>query len=182
MSGEENGTSSYPEGFQRVRAALADLGHPHEPRWLQISARTSQEAADALGVTVGQIAKSVIFRRLADAEGGRPEAAVLVITSGDKRVDEKRVAAELGAGTKLGRADAAFVKAATGFSIGGVAPLAHATPVATLIDRELFRFSEIWAAAGHPNGVFRLAPADLVRLTGGAPVADVVVVAQEARA
>jgi prolyl-tRNA editing enzyme YbaK/EbsC (Cys-tRNA(Pro) deacylase) len=168
---------SYPEGFQRVSAALAALGHPHAPVWLEVSARTSQEAADALGVTVGQIAKSVIFRRVrADAEASdRAEAAVLVITSGDKRVDEKRVAAHTG---KLSRADADFVKAATGFSIGGVSPLAHAPAsgleLVTLIDRELFRFSEIWAAAGHPNGVFRLAPTDLVRLTGGAPVLDVV--------
>jgi prolyl-tRNA editing enzyme YbaK/EbsC (Cys-tRNA(Pro) deacylase) len=74
----------------------------------------------------------------------------------------------------LGRADAGFVKSRTGFSIGGVAPLAHAERPVTLIDRELFRFTEIWAAAGHPNGVFRLSPDELVRLTG-APVADVVV-------
>ena len=127
-------------------------------------ARTSQEAADALGVTVGQIAKSVIFKRRTD------DMAVLVVTSGDRRVDEQRVAAHTG---PLGRADADFVKARTGFSIGGVAPLAHATPTLTLIDRELFRFGEIWAAAGHPNGVFCLSPDDLVRLTG-APVADVV--------
>jgi len=154
----------YPEGFQRVAAALAESGHPHAPRWLDVAARTSQEAADALGVAVGQIAKSVIFRRKAD------DTAVLVVTSGDRRVDEKRVAAITGA---LGRADAEFVKARTGFSIGGVAPLAHATPATTLIDRELFRFSEIWAAAGHPNGVFMLSPQQLEQLTG-APVADVV--------
>jgi prolyl-tRNA editing enzyme YbaK/EbsC (Cys-tRNA(Pro) deacylase) len=132
--------------------------------WLEVSARTSQEAADALGVAVGQIAKSVIFRRRSD------DAAVLVVTSGDRRVDEKRVAAITG---PLGRADAEFVKARTGFSIGGVAPLAHATPPVTLIDRELFRFAQIWAAAGHPNGVFCLSPDDLAALTG-APVADVV--------
>ena len=83
---------------------------------------------------------------------------VLVVTSGDRRVDEAKVAALTG---PLARADAAFVKAKTGFAIGGVAPLAHATPTVTVIDRELFRFSEIWAAAGHPNGVFRLAPGDL---------------------
>ena len=154
----------YPEGFTRVVQALAAAGHPHAPRWLAVAARTSQEAADALGVAVGQIAKSVIFRRRSD------DAAVLVVASGDRRVDEARVAALTG---PLGRADAAFVKARTGFSIGGVAPLAHAQPTFTLIDRELFRFDEIWAAAGHPNGVFRLAPADLPRLTG-APVADVV--------
>ena len=153
-----------PEGFQRVSAALAERGHPHAPLWLEVPARTSQEAADALGVTVGQIAKSVIFRRKLD------EVAVLVVTSGDKRVDEKRVAAHTGT---LGRADADFVKSRTGFSIGGVSPLAHATPCVTLIDRELFRFNEIWAAAGHPNGVFKLSPDQLVQLTG-APVADVV--------
>lgn len=153
-----------PEGFQRVSAALAQRGHPHAPLWLDVPARTSQEAADALGVTVGQIAKSVIFRRKSD------ETAVLVVTSGDKRVDEKRVAAHTG---PLGRADADFVKSRTGFSIGGVSPLAHATPCVTLIDRELFRFPEIWAAAGHPNGVFKLSPDQLVSLTG-APVADVV--------
>lgn len=153
-----------PEGFQRVARALAERGHPHAPLWLEVSARTSQEAAEALGVQVGQIAKSVIFRRKAD------EVAVLVVTSGDKRVDEKKVAAIVGA---LGRADADFVKARTGFTIGGVSPLAHATPPVTLIDRELFRFDEIWAAAGHPNGVFRLSPAQLEALTG-APVADVV--------
>lgn len=152
-----------PEGFRRVSRALADRGHAHAPRWLDVAARTSQEAADALGVSLGQIAKSVVFRRRAD------EAAVLVVTSGDRRVDEKRVAAITG---PLGRADADFVKARTGFSIGGVSPVAHASPCVTLIDRDLYRFDLIWAAAGHPNGVFRLAPQDLSRLTG-APVADV---------
>ncbi|MFO1218102.1 MAG: YbaK/EbsC family protein [Burkholderiaceae bacterium] len=154
-----------PEGFQRVAQALRALAHPHQPLWLEVSARTSQEAADALGVVVGQIAKSVIFRRKSD------DAAVLVIASGDRRVDEKKVGAITGA---LARADAEFVKSRTGFAIGGVAPIAHTNAPVTLIDRELFRFAEIWAAAGHPNGVFRLAPADLERFTG-APVADVVV-------
>lgn len=157
-------TPNYPEGFQRVTSALAERGHPHAPRWLEVAARTSQEAAEALGIRVAQIAKSVIFRRVED------DRAVLVITSGDKRVDEKRVAAITG---KLARADADFVKSRTGFSIGGVAPLAHREPPLTLIDRELFRFEEIWAAAGHPNGVFRLSPRELEQLTG-APVADVV--------
>ena len=154
-----------PEGFRRVAEALAQLGHAHAPLWLEISARTSQDAADALGVAVGQIAKSVIFRRRSD------DRAVLVVTSGDRRVDEAKVGAVTGA---LGRADAGFVKVSTGFAIGGVAPLAHASPPVTLIDRELFRFGEIWAAAGHPNGVFKLTPAELERYTG-APVADVVV-------
>lgn len=154
-----------PEGFLRVSAALRERGHPHAPRWLDVPVRTSQEAADHLGVAVGQIAKSVIFKRKSD------DRAVLVITSGDKRVDEKKVAALTGA---LGRADADFVKARTGFSIGGVAPLAHTEPPITLIDRELLRFEVVWAAAGHPNGVFALQPAQLEALTGGAPVVDVV--------
>jgi prolyl-tRNA editing enzyme YbaK/EbsC (Cys-tRNA(Pro) deacylase) len=153
-----------PEGFQRVAAALQEAAHPHPPRWLEVAARTAQEAADALGVQVGQIAKSVIFRRRSDS------VAVLVVTSGDRRVDEKRVAALTG---PLGRADADFVKASTGFSIGGVSPLAHVQRPVTLIDRELFRFEAIWAAAGHPNGVFCLSPQQLVQLTG-APVEDVV--------
>ena len=155
---------SRPEGFRLVTQALAAAGHPHSPVFLEASARTSQEAADALGVEVGQIAKSLIFRRRSD------DAAVLVVTSGDRRVDEHKVAALVGS---VGRADAQFVKARTGFSIGGVAPVAHATPPVALIDRELFRFGEIWAAAGHPNGVFRLTPAQLQVLTA-APVVDVV--------
>ncbi|GAB2455863.1 YbaK/EbsC family protein [Comamonas humi] len=153
-----------PEGVQRVSAVLAELGHPHAPRMLDDAARTAQQAADALGIAVGQIAKSIIFRRRSD------EAAVLVVTSGDRRVDEKKVAALVG---PIGRADAEFVKNRTGFSIGGVSPVAHVQPPVTLIDRELFRFGEIWAAAGHPHGVFPLAPQDLEKLTG-APVVDVV--------
>jgi prolyl-tRNA editing enzyme YbaK/EbsC (Cys-tRNA(Pro) deacylase) len=160
-------TESLPPGVQRVSAVLAERGHPHAPRMLDDAARTAQQAADALGVALGQIAKSIIFRRKND------DAAVLVVTSGDLRVDEKKVQAIVCAeGGKLGRADADFVKGKTGFSIGGVSPLAHATPPVTLIDRALFRFDVIWAAAGHPHGVFPLSPDDLVRLTG-APVHDV---------
>jgi len=95
---------------------------------------------------------------------------VLVVTSGDKRVDERKVTALVGA---VGRADAEFVKSRTGFTIGGVAPVGHLSPPVLLIDRELFRFEEIWAAAGHPNGVFRLSPDQLAQLTG-APIHDVV--------
>ena len=155
---------SLPDGVQRVARALQDQGHPHSPVMLDDAARTAQQAADALGIHVGQIAKSIIFLRKSD------DVAVLVITSGDRRVDEKKVDVLVG---KTGRADAEFVKSRTGFSIGGVPPMAHAQPPVTLIDRELFRFDEIWAAAGHPHGVFKLRPQDLERLTG-APVADVV--------
>jgi prolyl-tRNA editing enzyme YbaK/EbsC (Cys-tRNA(Pro) deacylase) len=164
MMADASNAVDRPEGFQRVERELRRLGHPHAPQFLDTAARTSQEAADALGVAVGQIAKSVVFRRKSD------EVAVLVVTSGDRRVDETKVAQIVGA---IGRADAEFVKAATGFTIGGVSPLAHATPVVTLIDRELFRFDQVWAAAGHPHGVFPMSPAELEKLTG-APVHDVV--------
>jgi prolyl-tRNA editing enzyme YbaK/EbsC (Cys-tRNA(Pro) deacylase) len=153
-----------PEGVQRVARALHQAGHAHAPVMLDEAARTAQEAADGLGVQLGQIAKSVIFRRKAD------EVAVLVVTSGDRRVDEKKVSALVG---KVGRADADFVRAKTGFAIGGVSPLGHLNPSVTLLDQDLWRFAEVWAAAGHPHGVFRLRPDDLKQLTG-APVADVV--------
>ncbi len=152
-----------PEGVQRVAQALQLAGHAHAPVMLDGAARTAQEAADGLGVQLGQIAKSVIFKRKSDA------AAVLVVTSGDRRVDEKKVSALVG---KVGRADADFVKAKTGFTIGGVSPVAHLHPPVTLLDQDLWRFEEIWAAAGHPHGVFRLQPEDLKRLTD-APVVDV---------
>jgi prolyl-tRNA editing enzyme YbaK/EbsC (Cys-tRNA(Pro) deacylase) len=146
-----------PEGFQRVAEALQRLGHGSAPLWLEVAARTSQEAADALGVALGQIAKSVVFRRLAD------EQAVLVIASGDRRVDEKRLSALVG---PVGRADAQYVKSRTGFAIGGVSPVGLLGEPTLLLDRELQRFDQIWAAAGHPNGVFRMTPQDLLRLTG----------------
>ena len=151
-----------PEGVQRVSRELQDAGHPHAPVMLDGAARTAQEAADGLGVQLGQIAKSVIFK-----DDG---VAVLVVTSGDRRVDEKKVSALVG---KIGRADAEFVKAQTGFSIGGVSPVAHLNTPVTLLDQDLWRFADIWAAAGHPHGVFQLQPDDLKRLTN-APVADVV--------
>lgn len=155
---------SLPEGVQRVARFLADAGHEGAPRMLDTAARTAQDAADALGVSLGQIAKSIIFRRKADG------VAVLVVTSGDRRVDERKVEGLLG---KVGRADAEFVKAQTGFSIGGVAPVGHLHAPVTLIDQELLRFDIVWAAAGHPHGVFPLAPSTLTQLTG-APLADVV--------
>jgi prolyl-tRNA editing enzyme YbaK/EbsC (Cys-tRNA(Pro) deacylase) len=154
---------TFPESVQRVAGLLQSRSHANLPLMLDDAARTAQQAADALGIVVGQIAKSIIFRRKAD------DVAVLVVTSGDRRVDEKKVEALVG---KIGRADADFVKAKTGFSIGGVAPLAHAQPPVTLIDRDLFRFGEIWAAAGHPHAVFKLTPQELAQLCD-APVHDV---------
>ena len=152
-----------PEGVQRVACFLQNAGHPHAPRMLDGAARTAQEAADQLGILVGQVAKSVIFKR-------KPEGThVLVVAAGDRRVDEKKVAALVG---KIGRADADFVKTQTGFSIGGVSPVAHAQPPVVLIDSSLARFDVLWAAAGHPHAVFALNMAQLQALTQ-APVADV---------
>jgi prolyl-tRNA editing enzyme YbaK/EbsC (Cys-tRNA(Pro) deacylase) len=156
-----------PDGVQRVASFLQAAGHASAPRILQDAARTAQQAADALGVELGQIAKSIIFKRKSD------DVAVLVITSGDKRVDEAKVQALVcDGGGKLGRADADFVKLKTGFSIGGVAPVAHLTAPVTLLDQELFRFETIWAAAGHPNAVFEVSPHAL-QILSQAPVSDV---------
>jgi prolyl-tRNA editing enzyme YbaK/EbsC (Cys-tRNA(Pro) deacylase) len=160
---ENQDSKNLPEGVQRVATALKAKNHPHSPVMLDDAARTAQQAADALGIAVGQIAKSIIFRRRSD------DVAVLVITSGDRRVDEKKIEALVG---KVGRADAEFVKARTGFSIGGVSPLAHTQAPVTLVDQDLFRFEEIWAAAGHPHAVFKLRPHDLAALAD-APTADV---------
>lgn len=160
---------SLPEGVQKVAAFLETKGHPHLPVMLDGAARTAQQAADALGVELGQIAKSIVFRRKSD------DMAVLVVTSGDRRVDERKLEAVVCPdGKRVGRADAAFVKARTGFSIGGVSPVAHAGEVLMLIDRSLMRFEEVWAAAGHPHAVFRLMPQALELLTGSA-VVDVAV-------
>jgi prolyl-tRNA editing enzyme YbaK/EbsC (Cys-tRNA(Pro) deacylase) len=144
---------------RRVQEALAQHGLGHEIVDLGLSARTAADAASAVGCRVEQIAKSLVFRL---RESGRP---LLVITSGTHRVDEARVGALLG--ETLERANADFVRAETGFAIGGVAPVGHLKPVVTLIDEHLLTFEEIWAAAGHPNMVFRLRPADLVTMTGG---------------
>jgi prolyl-tRNA editing enzyme YbaK/EbsC (Cys-tRNA(Pro) deacylase) len=144
---------------RRVQEALQALGLGHEIVDLGLSARTAADAASAVGCRVDQIAKSLVFRL---RESGRP---LLVVTSGAHRVDEAKVGALVG--EPLDRADAAFVRTQTGFAIGGVAPIGHTGPVVTLIDEHLLTFPEIWAAAGHPNTVFRLTPADLVTMTQG---------------
>ena len=136
----------------RVRETLARLGLEAEIREFDASTRTSADAAAAIGCTVAQIAKSVIFRA---RNANQP---VLVIASGVNRVDEKKVEAAIG--DKIGRADADFVRATTGFAIGGVAPVGHTGPARVFIDADLDQYDEIWAAAGSPNAVFRLTPAD----------------------
>jgi len=143
----------------RVQAALAARGFAFDVKEFPESTRTSAEAAAAIGCAVEQIAKSLVFR---GAESGE---AVLIIASGANRVDPAKAQALLGEAIK--RADADFVRTATGFAIGGVPPLGHDRPLATLIDEDLLAFQEVWAAAGTPNAVFRLSPKDLSDLTGG---------------
>jgi prolyl-tRNA editing enzyme YbaK/EbsC (Cys-tRNA(Pro) deacylase) len=150
-----------------ARSALkvqAVLGKRFTVLEFEAGTRTATDAAAAIGCAVAEIAKSLVFRT---TTSGRP---VLVIALGDKRVDEEKVAAAVG--ERIGRANADFVREATGFAIGGVPPVGHARPLIVLIDETLLRFDNIWAAAGTPNAVFRLTPADLVALTGGL-IADV---------
>jgi prolyl-tRNA editing enzyme YbaK/EbsC (Cys-tRNA(Pro) deacylase) len=148
---------------ERVRQALAALGHAIEIREFDAATRTAADAAAAIGCTVAQIAKSLVFR------AGSSGRAVLVIASGAHRVDEARVAAALG--EPIGKADAGFVRDKTGFAIGGVAPVGHTEKPITFIDQDLLQYGEIWAAAGTPNSVFRLSPAALVDLTSGRVIA-----------
>ena len=137
------------------------LGHPVST--FPEGTRTAVDAARAIGCDVGQIVKSLIFRRA----GGEP---LLVVASGTNRVDEAKVAALVG--EAIGKADADFVRAQTGFAIGGVPPAGHVQPIPALVDEDLLAYDEIWAAAGTPRTVFPLTPAELVALTDGR-VADV---------
>jgi prolyl-tRNA editing enzyme YbaK/EbsC (Cys-tRNA(Pro) deacylase) len=141
----------------------AVLGPEFQVLEFEVSTRTSEDAAAAVGCTVAEIAKSLIFK----AADGR---AVLVIASGSNRVDEKKVRALLG--QRIERADPDFVRGTTGYVIGGVPPVGHARSSIVLIDSDLEQFPAVWAAAGTPNAVFRVTPFDLIRLTGGR-VADV---------
>jgi prolyl-tRNA editing enzyme YbaK/EbsC (Cys-tRNA(Pro) deacylase) len=143
----------------RVQQLLGDMGLATEVIEFAETTKTSADAAQQIGCSVAQIAKSLIFRA---RQSGRP---VLVIASGVNRVDEKALEALLG--EKIGKADADFVRDKTGYAIGGVAPVGHASPPVTFIDEDLLKLETIWAAAGTPFAVFRLGPADLVRLTGG---------------
>ncbi len=143
---------------RRTQQLLAAAGLAGTVVEFEQPTRTSAEAAAAIGCTVAEIAKTVVFR------GKESGQAVLVVASGDNRVCERKVAALVG--EKLGRADADFVRAATGYAIGGVAPLGHAQPVRLLLDRDLQRFMQIWAAGGTPYSVFPLTPGELQALTG----------------
>jgi prolyl-tRNA editing enzyme YbaK/EbsC (Cys-tRNA(Pro) deacylase) len=144
---------------QKVQRALADLGLTLQVVELPASTRTAVEAAQAVGCELGQIVKSLVFRAL---ESDRP---VLVIASGANRVNEARLGELLG--EPIGKADAEYVRQRTGFAIGGVPPVGHSEPLITFIDQDLLRYSVVWAAAGTPHAIFRLAPAELMRITGG---------------
>ena len=144
---------------QRVQDALRGMGFGYEVIEFAQTTRTAAEAAAAVGCTVGQIAKSLIFK---GRRSGRP---LLVIASGANRVNEKPMQAVVG--EPIEKPDADFVRQQTGFVIGGVPPLGHAAPLTIYIDEDLLQYDIIWAAAGTPNAVFRLAPADLLPMTGG---------------
>ena len=147
---------------QRVSAKLKELGVKGEVHVLSDSARTAQEAADALGILVGQVASSIVFK-LDD------ESPLLVITSGRHRVDTKLVAEKLGV-AKLHRVDADYVKEKSGFSIGGVSPIGWVTKATILIDLALNDYDIVWAAAGHPHSVFPTTYAELIACTGAKPM------------
>ena len=144
---------------QKVQDALRARGFALPVRELERPTRSAAEAAAALGCQVAQIAKSLVFRGVLS---GR---SVLVIASGVNRVDEARVAALLG--EEIAKADASFVRARTGFAIGGVPPVGHSEALETFLDEDLLDLDEIWAAAGTPNAIFKLTPRDLVTMTGG---------------
>jgi len=144
---------------QRVQDALTARGLDTKVVELTSTARSAAEAAVAVGCEVGQIAKSLVFRGTSSGRG------ILVVASGANRVDVGRVEELLG--EKLAKADAEFVRAETGFAIGGVPPIGHDRPLTTVIDEDLLRYDRIWAAAGHPNAVFPATPAELVAMTGG---------------
>ena len=152
-------TNELPPSAARVQQALLAHHTPFKVVEMSSSTRTAQEAAAAIGCTVAQIAKSILFK---GAVSGKP---ILVIASGTNRVDEKLVAERTG--EPLAKATADFVRGATGHVIGGVPPVGFPQPIETWIDADLLQFGEVWAAAGTPFTVFSLDPRALVDLTGG---------------
>lgn len=153
------------QSAQKVQDALTARGFDYQVVEFAQPTRTSAEAAAAVGCDVGQIAKSIVFR------GKRSHQAILVIASGANRVNEKRLRDLVG--EPVEKPDADFVRAQTGYAIGGVPPLGHSQPLTVLIDNDLLQYAEIWAAAGTPNAVFRLLPTDLAAISGG-QLADIV--------
>lgn len=145
------------ESVERVRAALVKAGHADTISEFPEGTRTSQDAANAVGCTVAQIAKSIVLRA--------GEQVVLVVASGPNRVDLAKIAAAIGAPVKS--ADGRWVRDVTGFAIGGVPPVGHTANVRIFIDAGLMALDPVWAAAGTPRHVFRTSAAELARMTGG---------------
>jgi prolyl-tRNA editing enzyme YbaK/EbsC (Cys-tRNA(Pro) deacylase) len=150
---------SLSSSAQKIQDLLNSLGYAYTVIEHAESTRTAQEAADRAGCALGQIVKSLIFR---GKDSGKP---ILVLTSGANRVDEKRIRAYAGEG--IGKADADFVRAVTGFAIGGVPPFGHVQKMETYIDEDFLQYPTIWAAAGTPNAIFELKTGDLQKLTDG---------------
>ena len=146
------------KSLARVTAALRSAGLDITPVETQGETRTAQQAADAAGVHLDQIVKSILF---AGETSGR---LYLFLTAGGNQVAPDRATAL--AGEPLGRADIATVRAVTGYAIGGVAPIGHLTPLPTFLDPRLLDFPTVWAAAGTPRHIFPIAPEDLLRITG----------------
>lgn len=144
---------------QKIQDLLFSLGFEYSVIEHVESTRTAQEAADRAGCELGQIVKSLIFR---GKTSGKP---ILVLTSGANRVDEKRISEY--AGESIGRADADFVRAVTGFAIGGVPPIGHTEKMETYIDEDFLPYQTVWAAAGTPNAIFELQTSDLQKMTDG---------------
>jgi len=160
----QNSGREHP-GIARFRAAHEAAGGTGEIVVLPASVHTAALAAEALGCEVGAIANSLVFDAQ-DEHGGSP---VLILTSGDHRVNTAATAERIGAG-KLGRADADFVRRHTGQVIGGVSPIAHTSQVPTYLDVALRRFDPIWAAAGHPAAVFSTTYDELLAMTGATEI------------
>jgi prolyl-tRNA editing enzyme YbaK/EbsC (Cys-tRNA(Pro) deacylase) len=144
---------------QKIQDLLHTLGYNYTVIEHAESTRTAQEAADRAGCELGQIVKSLIFK---GNDSGKP---ILVLTSGANRVDEKRIHEY--AGESIGRPNADFVRAVTGYAIGGVPPVGHAQPMETYIDEDFLGYQTVWAAAGTPNAIFELKTADLQKMTNG---------------
>lgn len=144
---------------QKIQDLLRSFGYDYTVVEHTESTRTAQEAADRAGCELGQIVKSLIFR---GKESGKP---IIVLTSGANRVDEKRIAEY--AGEAIGKADADFVRAVTGFAIGGVPPVGHLQNIETYMDEDFLQYETVWAAAGTPNAIFELKTDDLQKMTGG---------------
>ena len=154
-----SGTNQLSKSAQTVQDALASRGLSLKVVEFPASTRTAQDAATAIGCTVAQIVKSLIFRT---SVTHRP---VLVLVSGVNRVNEKILEQQIG--EKIEKADAEFAREATGFAIGGIPPVGHKQRIQTFIDADLLNYKEIWAAAGTPNAVFCLESVHLVPLTHG---------------